>query len=48
MGGVFQNGTNLNSCDLKMRLQIEKLKQIRLTTSLSNHNCQASYYTSAL
>jgi len=41
--GVFQNDVTLNSCNLKRRLQIEKLKQTCLTTSLSKHNCQASY-----
>jgi len=33
----------VNSYNLKTRLQIEKLKQMRSTTSLSNHNHQASY-----
>jgi len=41
--GIFLNGATLNSCNLQIRLQIEKLKQMRLTTSLSYHNCQASY-----
>ena len=30
-------------CQLENSLQMEKLKQMRLTMSLSNHNCQASY-----
>jgi len=32
MGGVFQNGATLNSRNLKTKLQIEKLKQMQLTT----------------
>jgi len=30
MVGVFQNGATLNSCNLKTRLQIEKLKITRM------------------
>jgi len=42
------DGVTFNSWNLKTRLQIKKkLKQMRLTMSLSNHNCQASC-TSAL
>jgi len=36
------NGATLNSCNLKTRLQIEKLIQMHFTASLSSHNCQAS------
>jgi len=34
------DGANLNCCDLKMKLQMQKLQQMRLTASL--------LYTSAL
>ena len=38
-----------NSCNLETRLEMENLKHMRLTTSLSNHNCRPSYRpTSAL
>jgi len=32
-----------NGIQLENSLQMEKLKQMRLTTSLGDHNCQASY-----
>ena len=37
------DGATLNSCNLKTRLQIEKLKQMHETTFLSNHNCKVLY-----
>ena len=43
----LDDGATLNSCNLKTTLNIAKLTRTRLTTFLSNHNCQVSY-TSAL
>jgi len=47
MGGCLPKWCDFQLMNVKTRLQIQELKQIRLCTSLSNNNCHASY-TSAL